>query len=304
MADIISSNAQLLKDILEEVSDGIVLTNEQGEIREWNQAMEFITGFHREDVLGKFIWDIQYQIAPSESKTPKLYENIKNLTQRLLAGDETSRLDRTIENQIQLRNGTLRTLQSSIIRVKTGQGYMLGSVIHDISGYKEATNQLNLQSTALESASHGIAVTDVQGRILWIDPAFTRLTGYSTEEALGNTFRILKSGRQGPHFVVVPPNRIQEMQEILGAIRRGERVEHLETERIRKDGQRIYVSLSISPIQVLQTLFKRQYAERPPHPGNLSVGETLFSHGLRAPHRLRAYHRGLVDRTRYPDHRK
>ena len=60
--------------------------------------------------------------------------------------------------------------------------------------------RLLLQSTALESAANGIIITDREGTILWVNPAFSELTGFSAAEAIGQTPRLLKSGRQDAAF--------------------------------------------------------------------------------------------------------
>jgi PAS domain S-box-containing protein len=70
----------------------------------------------------------------------------------------------------------------------------------EISEHKRAGQQLRLLSTAVESAVNGVAITDRTGAILWINPAFTRMTGYSRAEAEGKKPRILKSGRHSPEF--------------------------------------------------------------------------------------------------------
>ncbi|HXH90011.1 MAG TPA: PAS domain S-box protein [Thermoanaerobaculia bacterium] len=61
-----------------------------------------------------------------------------------------------------------------------------------------AVNQLGLQTTALETAADAILITDAQGTILWVNPAFTTMTGYSSDEAIGNTPRMLRSGMHDP----------------------------------------------------------------------------------------------------------
>jgi PAS domain S-box-containing protein len=63
-----------------------------------------------------------------------------------------------------------------------------------------AVNQLGLQTTALETAADAILITDRQGRILWVNPAFSTMTGYSSDEVVGNTPRMLKSGMHDPEF--------------------------------------------------------------------------------------------------------
>lgn len=60
--------------------------------------------------------------------------------------------------------------------------------------------QIRLRTAALEAAANGMVITDTKGRIQWVNPAFTRLTGYSAAEALGQNPRILKSGVHSQPF--------------------------------------------------------------------------------------------------------
>ncbi|GAB4321401.1 MAG: hypothetical protein Kow0010_01730 [Dehalococcoidia bacterium] len=55
---------------------------------------------------------------------------------------------------------------------------------------------IRLQAAALDSAANAVFITDTSGRIQWVNPAFTQMTGYAAEEVRGQTPRILKSGRQ------------------------------------------------------------------------------------------------------------
>ncbi len=56
--------------------------------------------------------------------------------------------------------------------------------------------KLQLQTTALEAAASSIVITDHRGDVLWINPSFTNLTGYSAQDVIGKNLRLLKSGRQ------------------------------------------------------------------------------------------------------------
>ncbi len=66
--------------------------------------------------------------------------------------------------------------------------------------HKRMQQQLTLQATALETAANAIIVTDRQGRILWVNPAFTVSTGYTPAEVIGKTPRVLKSGEHSEEF--------------------------------------------------------------------------------------------------------
>lgn len=65
---------------------------------------------------------------------------------------------------------------------------------------RKSEEQLRLQSTALNSAANAVVITNSEGRILWVNPAFFRNSGYTFEEAVGQTLRLLKSGLQPPSF--------------------------------------------------------------------------------------------------------
>ncbi len=73
-------------------------------------------------------------------------------------------------------------------------------VARDITERKKAESQLRLQSAALESAANAIAIINKSGNIQWVNPAFTALTGYTFEEAIGQNPRVLNSGQQDKAF--------------------------------------------------------------------------------------------------------
>ena len=90
----------------------------------------------------------------------------------------------------------------------------------------------------VESSSDAIVSKDLSGIILTWNAGAERVYGYCAEEVIGRPMRIL-----------LPPNRATEEDDILQQLRRGSRVDHFETTRIRKDGKEIWVSLTISPIR-------------------------------------------------------
>jgi PAS domain S-box-containing protein len=90
----------------------------------------------------------------------------------------------------------------------------------------------------VQSTQDAVLSKDLGGIVTSWNPAAERLYGYSESEAIGSHISFL-----------IPRDHKNEEQEILARVRRGERVETYETERIRKDGVRIDVSLTISPIE-------------------------------------------------------
>jgi two-component system CheB/CheR fusion protein len=95
----------------------------------------------------------------------------------------------------------------------------------------------SLLAAIVASSQDAIVSKTLDGIITSWNKGAERLFGYTAEEAIG----------QSIHLIVPPDLRDQE-RDILGRLRRGERVEHLDVERVRKDGSRIHISVAISPV--------------------------------------------------------
>jgi PAS domain S-box-containing protein len=89
----------------------------------------------------------------------------------------------------------------------------------------------------VESSDDAIVGKTLEGIVTSWNGGAQRIFGYTAQEMIGQ-----------PIFRLAPPDRPDEIRAVLEQIRRGKRVEHFETERIRKDGERIHVSLTVSPI--------------------------------------------------------
>jgi PAS domain S-box-containing protein len=90
----------------------------------------------------------------------------------------------------------------------------------------------------VDSSNDAIITKTPAGRIISWNHGAERLYGYSADEAIGQTLDL-----------IVPPDRADELNEILSKVFSGQSVEHLETERVRKDGSRLIVSLTTSPVR-------------------------------------------------------
>src|ERR1019366_2061385 len=97
--------------------------------------------------------------------------------------------------------------------------------------------QLHLRSAALEAAANGIMITDRHGTIVWVNHAFTGMTGYSKEEALGKNPRLLKSGEQPEGYYAKLWSTISS-----GKVWQGEIVNR------RKDGTTNTEEMTITPV--------------------------------------------------------
>ena len=90
----------------------------------------------------------------------------------------------------------------------------------------------------VESSNDAIYSRDLEGRVTSWNRAAERIFGYRAEELLGRSTAPL-----------VPADRKDELYQLMGQVRRGERIDHLETVRLHKDGHPLHVSLSVSPIR-------------------------------------------------------
>jgi len=96
----------------------------------------------------------------------------------------------------------------------------------------------NVLAAIVESSDDAIVGKDLNGTIVTWNRGAERIFGYAAGEVTGL-----------PITIILPPDRLSEEKDILATLRRGERIDHFETERVRKDGRRISVSLSVSPIR-------------------------------------------------------
>jgi PAS domain S-box-containing protein len=115
-----------------------------------------------------------------------------------------------------------RTATASIDPVRTDRG----------------DSTLALLAAIVDSCDDAILSKTLDGRILSWNAAAERLYGYSAAEALGQHVSL-----------IVPPDRLAELDDMMEAVSRGEHVEHLETVRRRRDGLRLGVSLTVSPVR-------------------------------------------------------
>jgi PAS domain S-box-containing protein len=119
-------------------------------------------------------------------------------------------------------------------------GNLVGAVnmLIDISDRKRADMHAQQLASIVESSDDAIVSKDLTGVIRSWNRGAERLFGYTAEEVIGKSVTIL-----------IPADRIDEEPKILERVRRGERVEHFDTVRRRKDGSSIDISLTVSPIK-------------------------------------------------------
>ena len=139
------------------------------------------------------------QVLNSESGR-KAMQAFETITAAMARGQEVPDFRGDVE--LARKDGSTIWTETSACALRAAQGGTVGilGVTRDISDRKNAEARLLLANTVFDNALEGISITDAQGNIVNVNPAFTRITGYSREEAIGNNPRILKSGRQTQAF--------------------------------------------------------------------------------------------------------
>jgi PAS domain S-box-containing protein len=112
------------------------------------------------------------------------------------------------------------------------------AVTLDITERKAAEEAQRRLAAIVESSDDAIVGKDLNGIVMSWNPGAERMFGYSANEMIGR-----------PIATIIPPELEQDEQRILATIGRGEPIEHFETVRLTKSGERIDVSLTVSPIK-------------------------------------------------------
>ncbi len=217
------------RSLFENMNAGFVLfevvTDPQGKpvdliILAANRNFETTTGVKVEDAVGKRLTEAVPGIEHDDADWIGTYGGVA------ISG---------VPRQFEQRSELLGVVYAvSAYRPALGQ---CSVTFQDITERKNAESELRIAATAFE-VQEGILVTDVQSRILKVNAALTRITGYSTEECIGQTPRLFSSGRQDQRFY-------QEMWERLHANGRWEG----EIWNRRKNGETYPARLSITAVR-------------------------------------------------------
>ncbi len=129
---------------------------------------------------------------------PEIPERWKQAHRRGLAGEAIQ----AGEDRFERADGSVQWLRWEVRPWLTGHDDVGGIIIfsEDMTRHKQADERLHLAASVFTHASEGIVITDANGSILDVNDAFTRITGYTRDEAVGRNPRILNSGRHGTEF--------------------------------------------------------------------------------------------------------
>jgi PAS domain S-box-containing protein/putative nucleotidyltransferase with HDIG domain len=226
-----------ISSILNILKEGLAVTDSTGRVVLWTESLERITRITKEEAAGNPLWDLLAAAFQPDGSQEEARAVFKGRIEQFLQKGKSSPSSDPWRKITSLSADIQRQVEIRLSPLETENGVVAACVVQDASRL-ENDHQRSLQLSALEAAANGIAITNVKGKILWVNNAFTELTGYQPEEAIGKTFRILKSDQQDPEIFKDLWETVQA-----GKVWRGELINR------RKDGSLYYEEQTITPVR-------------------------------------------------------
>ncbi|MCV9966114.1 PAS domain S-box protein [Pararhizobium sp. BT-229] len=228
-----SSVADLgVQHILEALPEPIYMTDASGRITFYNSAAAEMWGVRPEIGRSEFCgsWKLYWPDG-----TPLPHDECP-----MAATLKERRANRGLEAVAERPDGTRIPFLAFPTPLFDADGNLTGAVnmLVDLTERTIVDETAQRFSAIVESSDDAIIAKDLKGRIISWNRGAERLFGYTAAEIIGRSVTIL-----------IPLDRHDEEPDILGRIRRGERIDHYETIRRRKDGTLVEISLSVSPIR-------------------------------------------------------
>ncbi len=216
-----------LAAIVESSDDAIVSKDLNGIVTSWNRAAERMFGWKPEEIVGKSI----LTIIP-----PELHSDEDLILSKVRRGERIEHFE-TVRMR---KDGSRIDVSLTISPVKDHDGNVIGAakIARDVTHKKKVEEAALKLAAIVESSEDAIVSKDLNGIVTSWNRAAERMFGWKPEEIVGQ-----------PILMIIPPELHDDEPRILAKIRAGERIEHFETIRVRKDGERMNISLTVSPIR-------------------------------------------------------
>src|SRR5215213_9910960 len=216
-----------LARVVESSDDAIVSKDLNSIITSWNRAAERMFGYTAAEAVGQSI----RMIIPADRQDEE-----DMVLARIRVGQSLTHFE-TIR---QRKDGTIIPISLTVSPIHDEHGCVIGAskIARDISDRAEGVIAARRLAAVVESSDDAIVTKDLNSTITSWNPAAERMFGYSAEEAIGQSVRML-----------IPEELQDEENVVLARIRAGEKIDHYETIRQHRDGTRLSISLSVSPIR-------------------------------------------------------
>ena len=223
----LKQSEERFRDISMSMADWIWEVNSDGVYTFVSGKVKELLGYEPDEVLGKTPLDLMSK--DEASRVGRIFQDV--------AANKQAIVD--LENWLLTKDGQSVCMLTSGVPILGGQGELLGyrGVDQDITERRRVEDELRKLSRAVEYAGESIVITAADGVIEYINPAFTRLTGFSAEDAVGKTPAILKSGEQDDAFYRAFWSTISS-----GKVWQGPLVDR------RKDGSVYSAMMTVAPI--------------------------------------------------------
>jgi len=222
----VEQDTELFRDVFSASPIGIAVETWEGRPLFVNPALCSMLGYSEEEMCTKHC--VQFSPPEDANKDWILFEQLR-----------AGLIDHyQLEKRYIRRDGSLLWGKLSISLLKGRPSPLVVAMVEDITEKKKAEQALFRHAAIVESSEDAIASVTLDGVITSWNPAAQRIFGYTESEVIGK-----------PITILVPPEFPDEEDKILEKLRAGVRINQYETVRIGKNGTRIDVSLSISPIR-------------------------------------------------------
>src|SRR4051812_17843083 len=215
-----------LAKIVDSSDDAIVSKDLNGTILSWNAAAERMFLFTAAEAVGKNI----RMIIPLDRQHEEDY---------VLGQIRSGQAVRHYETLRQRKDGSLIPISLTVSPIYDDAGNVIAAskIARDITDRKQGDLAARRLAAVIESSDDAIVTKNLNSVIQSWNRAAERMFGYTAEEAIGQSIRM-----------IIPADLQQEEDEVLARIRAGGMVDHYETRRLRKDGSEVLISLTVSPI--------------------------------------------------------
>lgn len=175
-----------LGTVFDTISDGLIIIDQDGAIQLFTLGAERLFGYRHDEVLGqnvKMLMPSPYREAHDGYLATYLKTGVKKI---IGTGREVSG---------QRKNGTVFPMYLSVGEMRVGGCRFFVGITHDLTRRQRAEEQLLTLSAAVDQSPAAVLIAALDGQIEYVNHSFTSLTGYGADEVVGQTPRLLQSGR-------------------------------------------------------------------------------------------------------------